>query len=199
MQYYNTPLTKLVEQFEKLPGIGHKSALRLAFHVLSMTKDEGNEFATAILDAKEKIHFCQKCFNITDKEICNICSNDTRDTTTICVVENARDIVAFEKTREYKGLYHVLQGVISPMDGIGPDEIRVRELLNRTQKEDIKEVIMATNPDVEGEATALYISNLLKPFGIKVSRLALGIPVGGDLEYADEITLLRAMEGRTQI
>lgn len=199
MKYGALPLTKLVEQFASLPGIGRKTAQRLAFYVLTLTKEQAKEFAGAILDAHEKIKYCSVCKNYTDQELCEICSDENRDKSLICVVEDAKDVAAFERTREYKGLYHVLGGLISPMDGIGPDQIFVKELLRRVQSDTVREVIMATNPTVEGEATAMYISKLLKPFGVKVSRLAYGIPVGSDLEYADEVTLYKALENRSEI
>ena len=198
MAYNVAPLTKLVEQFERLPGIGKKSAQRLAFYVLSLTKEEGRAFADAITEAQQKIRRCNVCQSYTDSELCSVCSDGTRDFSTICVVEDPRDIVAFERTREYKGTYHVLHGLISPMDGIGPDQLCIKELLKRADDDDVKEIIMATNPTVEGEATAMYISRLLKPLGKKVTRLAYGIPVGGNLEYADEVTLYRALEGRSE-
>lgn len=197
MNYSVLPLTKLTEHFERLPGIGKKSAQRLAFHVLRMSDDEARDFANSILDAKEKIGYCEVCKNITDKPICAVCSDETRDRTTVCVVENSQDVIAIERTKEYNGLYHVLGGLISPMDGVGPDALFIKELLARLEDGSVKEVIMATNPTVEGEATAMYISRLLKPLGIKVTRLAYGIPVGGNLEYADEVTLYRAIEGRS--
>lgn len=190
------PLANLIEQFERLPGIGHKSAQKLAFHILSMTDAEAKKFADTILQAHEKIHRCKTCCDLTDGEYCNICLDGQRDHSVICVVENSKDVIAIERTREYNGLYHVLQGAISPMNGIGPDEITIKELLSRLSDDKIEEIIMATNPTVEGEATAMYISRLIKPMGIKVSRLAYGVPVGADLEYADEITLSRAIEGR---
>lgn len=190
------PLANLIEQFERLPGIGHKSAQKLAFHILSMTDAEAKKFADTILQAHEKIHRCKTCCDLTDGDYCNICLDTQRDRSVICVVENSKDVIAIERTHEYNGLYHVLQGAISPMNGIGPDEITVKELLSRLSDDGIEEIIMATNPTVEGEATAMYISRLIKPMGIKVSRLAYGVPVGADLEYADEITLSRAIEGR---
>ena len=196
MSYLVAPLARLVEQFEKLPGIGHKSAQRLAFHVLDMDKNEALKFVDSITDAREKIHECSVCCQITDKEECSICSSASRDKSVICVVEDPRDVYAFERTREYHGLYHVLHGTISPMDGIGPEQIRIKRLLHRLADENVTEIIMATNPTVEGEATAMYISKLIAPFEIKTTRLAYGIPVGGDLEYADEITLRRSLEGR---
>ncbi len=194
--YQAAPLERLIEQFEKLPGIGKKTAQRLAFFMLNMPKGEAEQFADAIVDARQKIHQCSICQNLTDGEVCSVCAAQGRDKTTICVVEDPRDVLAFERTREYNGLYHVLHGVISPMDGIGPDQLRVKELLARVGSGEVTEVIMATNPTVEGEATAMYISRLLKPLEVKVTRLAYGIPVGGDLEYADEVTLSRALEGR---
>ena len=199
MAYHVAPLEKLVEQFERLPGIGKKTAGRLAYHILSRCDAEAITFADAILEAKEKIHYCKCCQNLTDLELCPVCTDPDRDKSFICVVEDPRDVMAFERTREYNGLYHVLHGVISPMDGIGPDSLHIKELMARLSNSEIKEIIMATNPTVEGEATASYISRLIRPMGIKVSRLAYGIPVGGDLEYADEITLSRALEGRNEI
>lgn len=193
------PLARLIEQFEKLPGIGAKSAQRLAYFILKLPNKEVQDFADAILDAKNKIVYCKKCCNLADDELCYICKNENRDKTTVCVVEDPRDIIAFERTKEYYGTYHVLHGVISPMNGIGPDNLHVKELLERVKSDKIREVIMATDPTVEGEATAMYISKLLMPLAVKVTRLAYGIPVGGDLEYADEITLTRALEGRTLI
>ena len=190
------PLANLIEQFERLPGIGHKSAQKLAFHILSMTDKEAKQFADTILAAHEKIHRCKTCCDLTDSEYCNICLDSQRDSSIICVVEDSKDVMAIERTHEYNGLYHVLHGSISPMNGIGPDEITVKELLSRLSDNTVEEIIMATNPTVEGEATAMYISRLIKPMGIKVSRLAYGVPVGADLEYADEITLSRAIEGR---
>ncbi len=199
MKYFAPPVEKLIEQFELLPGIGYKPAQRLAFFVLDLPKDQAEEFAKAILDAKQTVHTCKVCQNLTDGEICSICSDPMRDKGLICVVTDPKDVVALERTREYKGLYHVLHGVISPLNGIGPDQLRIKELLQRVADEDIREVIMATNPDTEGEATAMYLSRLLKPFGVAVTRLAYGVPVGGHLEYADEVTLTRALEGRTQL
>ena len=199
MSSYSPSIEKLIESFEKLPSIGHKTAIRLAFHMLDMTDDEITEFTTSITDAKKKLKYCSTCFNISDTDPCPICSNPKRDQSTICVVEDVRDIMAMERTHEYKGVYHVLHGTISPMNGIGPDEIKIKELLNRIRDNDIKEVIIATNPRVEGEATSIYISKLIKAFNIKVTRIAHGIPVGGDLEYTDEITLMKAMEGRREI
>lgn len=200
MASYNVaPLEELVDQFARLPGIGKKTAQRLSFFVLGLPEGEAEKFADAIVEAHKKIHSCKICQNLTDGEICSVCASGTRDRETICVVEDPRDVMAFERTGDYNGLYHVLHGVISPMDGVGPDGIRIKELLARLNNDDVKEVIMATNPTVEGEATAMYISKLLKPLGIKISRLAYGIPVGGDLQYADEVTLSRALKGRNQI
>jgi recombination protein RecR len=194
--YQVPPLARLIEQFEKLPGIGKKTAQRLAFFLLNMPEGEARQFAEAIVDAKEKIHCCSVCQNLTDSDVCNVCSSADRDRSVVCVVEDPRDVVAFERTREYNGLYHVLHGVISPMDGVGPEQLRIKELLARVGSGEVTEVIMATNPTVEGEATAMYVARLLKPLEVKVTRLAYGIPVGGDLEYADEVTLSRALEGR---
>lgn len=189
-------LERLSEQFAKLPGIGTKTARRLSFHVLSMSEEDATAFAEAILEARRTVHTCPRCQNLTDEEICPICADGTRDPGVICVVADPKDVTAMEKAREYNGSYHVLHGVISPLGNVGPEDLKIRELLQRVADEDIQEVIMATNPDTEGEATAMYLSRLLKPFGVKVSRLAYGIPVGGQLEYADEITLTRALAGR---
>lgn len=198
MAAYNVvPLQRLIESFERLPGIGAKSAQRLAYFVMNMPRSQAEEFAQSIIDAQEKIHYCSVCCNLTDKEKCPVCMNPARDKTSICVVETPRDAMAMEATNEFKGTYHVLHGAISPLNGIGPDQLKIKELLARLSNSEITEVIMATNPTVEGEATAMYLSRLLKPLGIKVTRLAYGIPVGGDLEYADEVTLARALEGRT--
>ena len=199
MSYYSPSIEKLIESFERLPSIGNKTAVRLAFHMLNASKEETENFIKSIQDAKENLKFCSKCYNISDTEPCEICSNPKRDQTKICVVEDVKDVVAIEKIHEYKGLYHVLHGSISPMDGIGPDDIKIKELLARLMDGTVKEVILATNPKVEGEATAMYISKLIKPMGIKVTRLAHGIPVGGDLEYTDEFTLGKAFEGRTEL
>ena len=198
-RYSVVTLSKLVEQFERMPGIGHKSAQRLAFYVLNMTKQEAEDFSKIILEAHEKIKRCSVCYNLAEDEKCPICKSDSRDKSVICVVEDPRDVIAFERTHEYNGTYHVLHGVISPMNGIGPEDITIKELLSRIGDGKVKEVIMATNPTVEGEATAMYISRLLKPMGITVSRLAYGIPVGAELEYADEVTLTKALEGRRMI
>ena len=199
MAYNVLPLTRLLEQFERLPGIGKKTAQRLAFYVLGLPQEKAQEFANAILDAKEKIKRCAVCQNLTDEELCPICRSADRDRSILCVVEDPRDVIAFERTKEYHGLYHVLHGLISPMDGIGPEQLTIKELLARLQSGEVQEVVMATNPTVEGEATAMYVARLLKPLGIKVTRLAYGIPVGGNLEYADEVTLYRALEGRSEI
>lgn len=199
MDYSVLPLTRLVEQFERLPGIGRKSAQRLAFYVLGLPKEQAEGFANSILDAHRLIKKCSVCQNLTDSEVCQVCTDQKRDRTIICVVEDARDVVAFERTKEYHGLYHVLHGLISPMEGLGPERLYIKELLSRLGSGEVNEVVMATNPTVEGEATAMYIARLLKPLGVKVSRLAYGIPVGGDLEYADEVTLYRALEGRNEI
>jgi len=197
--FYAPPVAKLIEEFEKLPGIGHKTAQRLAFHVLNLPLERVENLASAIREAKLNTRYCSVCSNLTQTDPCSICSNPSRDHGVICVVEDPRDVVAMEKIREYKGLYHVLQGVISPMEGIGPEDIRIKELLARIREGNIREVILATNPDVEGEATAMYISKLLKPIGIKTTRIAHGIPVGGDLEYIDEVTLSKALEGRREL
>lgn len=199
MSAYSPSIEKLIESFEKLPSIGHKTAIRLAFHMLDMSNEEINEFTKSITDAKEKLKFCSVCFNIADTDPCPICQDAKRDQSIICVVEDVRDIMAMERTHEYKGVYHVLHGTISPMNGIGPDEIKIKELLDRIRQNEIKEVIIATNPRVEGEATAIYLAKLIKAFDIKVTRIAHGIPVGGDLEYTDEVTLMKAMEGRREI
>ena len=199
MGYNAAPLERLIEQFAKLPGIGRKGATRLAYQVLSMDKEEALDFARAIEEAHTKIHRCRVCQNFTEDEICAICTGEARDHSVICVVENPRDVTAFERTREYRGLYHVLHGVISPMNGVGPDDIRIRDLMSRLSSGEVKEVVLATNPDVEGEATAAYISRLIKPMGVKVTRIAHGVPVGGELEYTDEVTLLRAFQGRTEV
>lgn len=199
MSYYSPTIERLIENFEKLPSIGHKTATRLAFHVLNLNEEGINEFINSILEAKKNLKYCSKCFNITDTDPCPICSSPKRDQSTICVVEDVRDVVAMEKTHEFKGVYHVLHGSISPMNGIGPEDIKIKELLERLKNEDIKEIILATNPRVEGEATAIYLSKLIKPIGIKVTRIAHGIPVGGDLEYTDEVTLSKALEGRREL
>ena len=200
MSGYNVaPLQRLIEQFERLPGIGNKTAQRLAYYVLNLPEDRARDFSEAITDAHKKIRRCEICCNFSDKERCPVCSSETRDKSTICVVETPRDAVAIEGTGEYKGTYHVLHGAISPLNGIGPDQLCIKQLLSRLNNNEVTEVIMATNPTVEGEATAMYISRLLKPLGIKITRLAYGIPVGGDLEYADDVTLARALEGRSEL
>ncbi|AFA49329.1 recombination mediator RecR [Acetobacterium woodii] len=199
MGYYPKTLERLVLELGKLPGIGEKSAQRLAFHIINLSEEEIASLSEALVLAKSKIVLCKKCFNITDKDICDICENPKRDQETICVVQSSRDIFAIEKAREYNGLYHVLHGAISPLDGIGPQDIKARELLLRIGENEIKEVIMATNATVEGEATAMYLGNLISPLGVKVTRLAKGIPIGADLEYTDEITLIKAFEGRSKI
>jgi recombination protein RecR len=199
MSYYVAPLAKLIEEFSKLPGIGNKTAQRLSFFLLDMSLSDVEQLASAIVSAKKNIKYCSVCYNITDSELCNICSNPKRDKSTICVVEDARDVVAMEKVKEFKGLYHVLHGAISPMEGVGPENIKIRELLTRLGDHDVQELILATNPNIEGEATAMYISRLVKPLGVKATRIAHGIPVGGDLEYADEVTLMKALEGRREI
>ena len=198
MEYYSTHINKLIQQLSHLPGIGAKSAQRLAFHIMNMPKDQVEQLTSAITGAREKVRYCKNCCTLTDQELCPIGSNPRRDPTTIMVVENTRDLAAYEKTGKYEGVYHVLHGAISPMLGIGPDDIRLKELMQRLQK-DVKEVIIATNSSLEGETTAMYISKLIKPTGIKVSRIASGVPVGGDLEYIDEVTLLRALEGRVEL
>ena len=199
MSLYSPSIEKLIESFEKLPSIGNKTAARLAFYILNASEEETNEFISNIQNAKKNLKYCSKCYNISDSEICPICSNKARDESVICVVEDVRDVVAMEKTHEFKGVYHVLHGSISPMNGVGPDDIKIKELLARLMDGKVKEVILATNPRVEGEATAMYISKLVKPLGVKVTRIAHGIPVGGDLEYTDEVTLSRALEGRVQL
>lgn len=196
--YYVPPLDRLVEKFESLPGIGHKSAQRLAYTVLDMSWEEAQDFAAAIVEAHEKIHTCKVCCNLTDGDLCPVCRSATRDKSTICVVEEPKDVFALERAGDYNGQYHVLHGAISPLSGVGPDQLKIKELLARMDGT-VGEVIMATNPTVEGEATAMYVSRLLKPLGVKVTRLAYGIPVGGDLEYADEVTLQRALEGRQEL
>ncbi len=199
MAYRVPALDNLIEQWERLPGIGHKTAVRLAFSLLSMSDEQSNRFVEAIVNAKKNIHECETCCNLTDGEQCSVCSASNRDESVICVVEEPQDVLAFERMREYHGLYHVLHGTISPMNGVGPDQLRIKQLLTRVANTDVTEVIMATNPTVEGEATAMYLSKLLKPFEIKVTRLAYGIPVGGELEYADEVTLSRSFEGRSEL
>lgn len=190
------PLAKLIEQFRGLPGIGAKTAVRLSYHILEMDKTRAQNLAQAILEAKEKIVYCQSCFDLTDDDPCRICRSAERDAKQICVVEEPRDVAAMERTREFKGRYHVLHGHLSPLEGIGPNNLKIKELLERIHREQVEEVIMATNPDVEGEATAMYVAKLLKPLGVVVTRIAHGLPVGGDLEYADEVTLSKALENR---
>lgn len=196
---YPEPISKLIDSFMKLPGIGPKTAVRLAFFVLSMKEDVVLDFAKALVNAKRNLFYCSVCGHITDKDPCYICEDTRRDRSIVCVVQDPKDVIAMEKMKEYNGLYHVLHGAISPMDGVGPEDINIPDLLKRLQNEEITEVILATNPNIEGEATAMYISRLLKPTGIKVSRIAHGLPVGGDLEYADEVTLSRALEGRREL
>lgn len=198
MEYYSRQISKLIQELSALPGIGTKSAQRLAFHILNMPKEQVEELSSAILDAKQNVRYCRECFTLTDEEICPICSDSSRNHKVIMVVENTRDLAAYEKTQKYDGVYHVLHGAISPMLGIGPGDIKLKELMQRLQK-DVDEVIIATNSSLEGETTAMYISKLIKPTGIKVSRIASGVPVGGDLEYIDEVTLLRALEGRVEL
>jgi len=198
MDYYSNQITKLIEELSKLPGIGAKSAQRLAFHIINMPKEQVEQLSGAIVNAKKEVRYCKECFTLTDQDLCPICSSKKRDHQTIMVVENPRDLAAYEKTCKYDGVYHVLHGAISPMLGIGPGEIKLKELMQRLQGE-VKEVIIATNSNLEGETTAMYISKLIKPTGITVSRIASGVPVGGDLEYIDEVTLLRALEGRVRL
>lgn len=199
MSFFPSSLETLIDKFASLPGIGRKSAQRLAFHVLALPDSEAEAFASAITDAKKSVHCCRICQNLTEGEICSVCASDARDKAVVCVVSEPRDVLSIERGHEYKGTYHVLHGVLSPMSHVGPDDIRIKELLIRAAENDIEEVIMATNPDTEGEATAMYISRLLKPFNIKVTRLAYGIPVGSNLEFADDATLSRAIEGRTEM
>ena len=197
--HYPEPVSRLIEGFMKLPGIGPKTAGRLAFYVLKMKEDDVLQLAKGLVDAKRNLFFCTKCMNITDHDPCHICRDKTRDITTICVVQEPKDLIAMEKTREYTGHYHVLHGSLSPMEGIGPEDIKMTELLRRLEDESVQELILALNPSIEGEATAMYISRLVKPFNIKVTQIAYGLPVGGDLEYADEVTLTKALEGRRQL
>lgn len=199
MSYFSPSIEKLIENFEKLPSIGHKTAIRLAFHMLDLNQERTDEFINSIIEAKAKLKYCSKCYNIADTDPCPICSSPKRDNGIICVVEDVRDIIAMERTHEFKGVYHVLHGSISPMNSIGPEDIKIKELLERLTENNVKEIILATNPRVEGEATAIYISKLIKPLGIKVTRIAHGIPVGGDLEYTDEVTLSKALEGRREL
>lgn len=196
MQYNAVPLQKLIEQFERMPGIGRKTAQRIAFYILGLPKKESDEIADAITDACDKIHKCAVCSNLTENEICPICSNDKRDHSVVCVVEDTQSLMAIEKTKEYSGTYHVLHGAISPLDGIGPEQLTVKELIARLNDDKIKEIILATDSDIEGEATAMYISKLIRPFNLNITRIAFGLPVGTDIQYADEVTLSRAIEGR---
>ncbi|HBS60542.1 MAG TPA: recombination protein RecR [Firmicutes bacterium] len=197
--YFPQPLAKLIEQLRRLPGVGPKSAQRLAFHLLHLPPEEALKLADAIVEARSKLSYCANCFNLTENELCDYCASEYRDSSVICVVQEPRDIAAIEKTREFKGLYHVLQGALSPMEGIGPDQIRIQELLKRLAANEVTELILATSPNVEGEATAMYIARLVKPLGVKVTRIAHGMPVGGDLEYVDEVTLIKALENRREM
>lgn len=199
MDYYSSQITKLIEELSALPGIGPKSAQRLAFYIINMPQERVDNLVHTIAEAKKNVRYCKKCYTLTDKELCPICASTKRDAKTIMVVENTRDMAAYEKTGRYEGLYHVLHGAISPMLGIGPNDIKLKELMTRLSEEEVQEVIIATNSSLEGETTAMYISKLIKPIGIKVTRIASGVPVGGDLEYIDEVTLLRALEGRTEL
>ncbi|MBE7043662.1 MAG: recombination protein RecR [Ruminococcaceae bacterium] len=199
MNFFAAPVARLIEEFEKLPGIGSKTAQRLAYHMLNIPKDAALSFADAIREAREKVHTCSVCQDLTEHETCRICQNPKRDRNTICVVESPKDVIAMERTREYTGVYHVLHGALSPMDGIGPGDIRIKELVTRLGTTDVTEVILATNSTVEGEATAMYLARLLKPFQVKITRIAHGIPMGGDLEYTDEVTLAKALEGRREL
>lgn len=199
MLHYAKPIADLIEEFNKLPGIGPKTAQRLAFHILNAKKRDANNLARAIVEAKEKVRYCSVCSNLTEEDPCYICQSHKRNTSIICVVEEPRDVVAIEKTSEFHGKYHVLHGAISPMDGIGPDDLKIKELLNRIQEEKVEEVVLATNPNIEGEATAMYIAKLVKPLGVRSTRIAHGLPIGGDLEYADQMTIQKAIEGRREI
>jgi len=199
MSTYAAPVQALIDEFGRLPGIGPKSAQRIAFHLLKLSPEDANRLARAITEAKAKVSFCERCFNVSEGPLCGLCTDDRRDATVLCVVEDARDIVAVEKTGEFHGRYHVLLGAMSPIDGVGPDQLKVRELLLRLDPEGVEEVILCTNPNIEGEATAMYLARLLQPLGVKVTRIASGLPVGGDLEYADELTLGRALEGRREV
>ncbi|MCI8655528.1 MAG: recombination protein RecR [Clostridia bacterium] len=199
MAVFSPSIEKLIESFERLPSIGHKTAVRLAFHMLNCSEEETNSFVSSIMNAKKNLKYCTKCYNISDTDPCPICASPKRDQSIICVVEDVKDIIAMERTHEFKGVYHVLHGSISPMNGIGPDDIKIKELLARLMNGQVKEVILATNPRVEGEATAMYLAKLIKPLGIRATRIAHGIPVGGDLEYTDEVTLMKALEGRREI
>lgn len=197
--YYPEPIAKLIDSFSRLPGIGPKTAGRLAFHVLRMKEEDVLAFAQSLVSVKRNLHYCSVCFNITDTDPCRLCQDKTRDGSVICVVQEPKDVVAMERTKDYNGYYHVLHGAISPMEGIGPDELRIPELLKRLADDQVKELILATNPNIEGEATAMYLSKLVRNFGLRVTRIAHGLPVGGDLEYADEVTLSKALEGRREI
>jgi recombination protein RecR len=197
--YFTPPLARLIEEFQRFPGVGPKSAQRMAFYVLNMSAEDVKHFAESLVEAKDKVKHCSRCFHLSANDPCEICSNEKRDSATLCVVADSRDVIALEKTREYRGYYHVLQGLISPLEGRGPEQLKVRELLNRSHQEGVKEVILAINPTIEGDATVLYISSLLKPLTIKVTRIAFGLPMGSDLEYADEVTLTRALEGRREV
>lgn len=199
MEYFAVPLQNLIEEFEKLPGIGSKTAQRLAFHILNQPVEKAEKFASAILAAKKNLCYCKECQNLSDKEVCGICANPARDHGLICVMESPKDLLQMERTNEFKGVYHVLHGAISPMDNVGPDDIKIKELVNRIGAGEVREVIMATNPNLEGETTAMYISKLIKPFGVKVTRIAHGVPVGGELEFADEITLSKALQWRVEL
>jgi len=199
MPTYAAPVQALIDELGRLPGIGPKSAQRIAFHLLKVPAEDANRLARAISEAKERVTFCERCFNVSEGPLCTMCTDDRRDPSVVCVVEDARDIVAVEKTGEFRGRYHVLLGAISPIDGIGPEQLKVRELLARLEPEGVREIILCTNPNIEGEATAMYLARLLQPLGVKVTRIASGLPVGGDLEYADEITLGRAFEGRREV
>ncbi len=199
MDYYVSPLQNLIDEFRKLPGIGEKTAQRLAYHILNLPQEKAEKFANAVLDAKKKITYCEICQNFSDRDVCSVCGNPVRDKGVICVVENPRDVIQMEKTNEFKGTYHVLHGAISPMDNVGPDDIKIKDLMTRVTGGEVREVIMATNPNLEGETTAMYISKLLKPFGVKVTRIAHGVPVGGELEFADEITLAKALQWRVEL
>lgn len=199
MAYDVAALEKLIEQFQRIPSIGRKTAQRMAFHVLDLSDEQAKEFADAIIDAHTKIHHCELCHNLTENDLCPICASNNRDHSTVCVVEEPRDVLAFEKTREFQGVYHVLHGVISPMNGVGPEQLTIKSLIERATSGEITEIIMATNPTIEGDTTAMYISKLIKPFGVKVTRLAYGIPVGADIEYADDVTLMRALSGRSEL
>jgi recombination protein RecR len=199
MSYYAEPIARLLEELERLPGIGPKSAQRLAFHILKGDDASAQRLADALVEVKRQIHFCSRCFNFASEDLCEYCADGGRDTSIVCVVEEPRDVVAVERTGEFRGVYHVLQGAISPIDGIGPDQLKARELIERLAGGTVTEVVMATNPNVEGETTALYLSRLIKPLGIKVTRIASGLPVGGDLEFADEVTLGRALEARREM